>query len=96
MSEKCFEFTVTVKATEATLQKIQERLGRNTANQLALAELIDEWIKEQLIGPSHYFKVQVQAEVVPGVCHDGLNADEWLASQKFTPQPALDYSLALD
>lgn len=96
MSEKCFEFTVAVKATEATLQKIQDRLCYNSGNRIALTELIDEWIKEQLIGSAHYFKVEVQAEPVTFPCQGGLNAEEWLETQKLAAQPALEYNGSLD
>ena len=96
MSEKHFEFTVAIKANEATLHKIEEQLCHNTANQSALTNLIDEWIKEQLIGPAHYFKVEVRTElsVIPG--EGGLNANEWLGSQKFSTQPVLEYEPVLD
>jgi hypothetical protein len=106
MKEKSLELTLTIKADEATLREIQEKLMNTDPLRLPLTELLADWVKEWLIisGIKRSFKVDAHSDQFVA-CYSGgqmLNAGEFLEAQKHAHRVANglggyhDYSFSLD
>jgi hypothetical protein len=88
MNETTLEFTVAIKADEATLRDIHDRLTNTTSDRIALTDLLTDWLSERLIvaGVTKDFRIELHPDHMithyPG--GEGLSAREWVEAEELS------------